>query len=214
MKKESGYIIAGILGVTLCAGLSFITENVWAGFFTALFIGLFYLIWLDRKILRTIESLSQKAIIRSLIILLVFAQFFAAYMTFNRSQFAQINLMETRSSIDEGVSKLRTQEVLLETLKHYTSQPEDANATIASSFREVMGDRLHPDGTLEMDEPGIQTDIHFEYEIISPDEVTITASARIGNGENPDFINVNSQTGKYQGVATLTPNGIDYEREN
>jgi hypothetical protein len=44
--------------------------------------------------------------------------------------------------------------------------------------------------------------------------VIITASAKIGEGENPEFINVSNQTGKYQAIATVTPNGIDYEREN
>ena len=40
------------------------------------------------------------------------------------------------------------------------------------------------------------------------------ASAKIGKGENPEFVNVSNQTGKYQAIATVTPNGIDYEREN
>lgn len=214
MKREAGYITAGVLAVASCTGISFFTGNIWSGFFAALAIGLIYLIWLDRKVLQTIESTTQKTAIRVLIILLVSAQFFAAYMTYNRSQFSESNLIQTRASIDEGISKIRTQEVLLETLEHFYSQPEDANATIASSFHEVMGDRLNDDGSIDMSEPGVQTDIYFEYEIVSPDEVAITASARIGQGQNPDFVNVSSQTGKYQAVATLTPNGISYEREN
>lgn len=214
MKREARYIIGGILGVAFCAGISFITENIWAGFFAALFIGLIYLIWLDRKVLQTMESAPQKTAIRVLIILLVFTQFFVAYMTYNRSQFTESNLVKVRATIDEGISKIRTQEVLLETLKHYTSQPEDASTTIASSFREVMGDKLNDDGSFDMSEPGVQTDIYFEYEIVSPDEVAITASAKIAQGQNPDFVNVSSQTGKYQAVATLTPSGISYEREN
>lgn len=211
MKREAGYIIAGIMGVAACAGTSFITGSIWMSFFAALFIGLFYLIWLDRKILQNIESAWQKTIIRALIILLVFAQFFSAYMTYGHTQFMQNNLVETRSSIDEGISKIKTQEILLETLEYYYSQPGNANATIASSFREVMGDRLQANGTITFAE---RTDLHFIYEIISPDEVMITASAKIGRGENPDFENVSSKTGRYQAVATLTPNGIDYEREN
>lgn len=214
MKRDALYLIAGILGILVTAGISFITGSIWTGFFAALLIGLVYLIWLDRKILKNIESTRQKTIIRVLIILLIFTQFFAAYMTYDHSQFTQNNLAITRSSIDEGISRIRTQEVLLETLKHYNSQAEDVNATIASSFREVMGDRLNPNGTVDFTEPGVNTDIHFEYEIISPEKVIIRASAMIGKGRSPDFVNVSSQTGKYQAVATLTLNGIDYEREN
>ncbi|MDX1641028.1 MAG: hypothetical protein R3220_04995, partial [Balneolaceae bacterium] len=146
MKREAGYITTGILGVAACGGIAFMTENIWAGFFAALFISLLYLIWLDRKVLRSIESVPQKTAIRVLIVLLVFAQFFAAYMTYSQSQFTESNLVKTRASIDEGISKIRTQEVLLETLQHYTSQPEDAGTTIASSFREIMGDKLNDDG--------------------------------------------------------------------
>ncbi|MDZ7718236.1 MAG: hypothetical protein U5K72_05380 [Balneolaceae bacterium] len=214
MTKELGYIIAGILGVAASAGVSFVTGNIWSGFLTAILIGVLYLIIMDRKLIQPLENSSQKVALRVLIVLLVLAQSFAAYVVYDRSQFTESNLVKIRATIDEGISKVRTQEVLLETLKHYTSQPEDASTTIASSFREVMGDKLNDDGSIDLSEPGVQTDIYFEYEIVSPDEVAITASAKIGQGQNPEFVNVNSQTGKYQAVATLTPNGISYEREN
>lgn len=211
MKREAGYTITGIFGISVCAGISFITGSIWAGYFAALIVGLVYLIWLDRKVLQTIEAARKKNTIRVLITLLVLAQFITAYMTYDHSQFMESNLVTTRSSIDEGVSKIKTQEVLLETLMHYYSQPENVNSTISSSFREVMGDRLHDDGTINFAE---RIDLNFRYEILSPDEVMITTSAKIGAGENPEFVNVSSQTGKYQAAATLTPNGIDYEREN
>lgn len=211
MKREAGYIISGIFGIAICAGISIITGSIWTGYFAALFVGLIYLFWLDRKVLQNIPSTQQKMTLRVLIGLLVLAQFITTYMTYDHSQFMESNLVATRSSIDEGISKLKTQEFLLETLQHYYSQPEGTHTTIASSFREVMGDRLQADETLNLAEP---TDLHFRYEIRSPDEVVITTSAKIGAGENPEFVNVSSQTGKYQAVATVTPNGIDYEREN
>lgn len=214
MTKELGYIIAGILGVAATAGVSFVTGNIWSGFLTAILVGVLYLIIMDRKLIQPIETSSQKIVIRVLIILLVLVQSFAAYAVYDRSQFMENNLAETRSSIDEGSSKIHTQEVLLDTFKHYYSQAPQSDATIASSFREVMGDRLHADGTLDFNESAIDKQIVFKYEIASPDEVVITASAKIGKGENPEFVNVSDETGKYQAYATLTPNGIDYEREN
>ncbi|MCG2588378.1 hypothetical protein [Rhodohalobacter sulfatireducens] len=214
MKREAGFIMAGILGIAASAGVSFVTGNIWAGLFTVLFISLIYLIWLDRKVIQSIESAPQKTAIRVLIVLLVFVQFFGAYLTYSRSQITENNLVQIRTNIDEGISKIRTQEVLLETLKHHASLPEDASATIASSFRQIMGDKLNDDGSIDLSESGVETDIHFEYKIISPEKVSITASAKIAHGRNSDFVNVSSQTGKYQAVATLTPNGISYEREN
>lgn len=214
MNRKAGYIIAGIMGVAACAGISFATGSIWAGYFSALVVGLIYLIWLDRKVVQNLEMKGQKPILRLLIAVLVITQFFAAYITFDRSQFMQNNLAETRSSIDEGISKMKTQQILLETMRHYYSTPEKNEATLASSFRDVMGDRLQPDGSIDLSEPGVDTDIHFEVEIVSPNEIKVTAGPEIGKGEDPGFINVNSQTGKYQAVATLTPNGIDYEREN
>lgn len=214
MKREAGYIIVGILSVAACAGIAFITENIWTGFFAGFIFGIIYLLILDRKMIQSLDKSGHKTTARVLITALVLAQCYASYVIYDRSQFAENNLHQTRSNIDEGVSKLRTQEVLLKTLQHYYSQSDQTEATIASAFREVMGDRLNPDGTVDMTEPGVRTDIQFGYEIISPDEVSITASATIGKGVNPDFVNVSSQTGKYQAVATLTPNGIDYEREN
>lgn len=214
MKREAVYIIAGILGVAVCAGIAFITENIWTGFFAAFVFGIIYLLILDRKLIQSLENPGHKLTARVLITALVLAQSYASYVIYDRSQFAESNLEETRSSIDEGVSKLRTQEVLFETLQHYYSQTDQTESTIASAFREVMGDRLNTDGTLDMTEPGVYSDIQYEYDIVSPDEVTITASATIGKGMNPGFVTVSSKTGKYQAVATLTPNGIDYEREN
>lgn len=214
MKREAGYIIAGIIGVAACAGISFITGDIWTGFLTAIFGGVLYLIIVDRKLVQTLEKPSQKITIRILIAALVLVQSFAAYMVYDRSQFMENNLAETRSSIDEGTSKVQTQQALLDTFKHYYSQTDQVNASIASSFREVMGDQLEADGTVNFSGSNVRRDIVFRYEIVSPDEVVITASARIGKGENPEFVNVSDETGKYQAIATLTPNGIDYEREN
>lgn len=214
MTKELGYITAGVLGVAASAGISFVTENIWSGFLTAILIGIIYLIILDRKLVQSLENPNHKVTIRVLIAALVLVQSYAAYIVYDRSQFMRTNLAETRSSIDEGVSKMLTQQALLDVFKHYYSQEDQTNATIASSFRDVMGDRLNTDGTVDFSEPNVNRDIIFNYEILSPDEVVITASAKIGKGENPEFINVSNETGKYQAFATLTPNGIDYEREN
>lgn len=175
--------------------------------------GVVYLIILDRKLIQTLEKPAQKITIRILIAALILVQSFAAYVVYDRSHFMEQNLIETRSSIDEGISKIYTQKALFDTFKHYYAQSEQDNATIASSFREVMGDRLQADGTVDFPE-NVDRDIVFKYEILSPDEVVITASAKIGKGENPDYVNVSNQTGKYQAIATVTPTGITYEREN
>ncbi|MDR9364258.1 MAG: hypothetical protein RI575_02880 [Balneolaceae bacterium] len=214
MTKELGYIIAGILGVAASAGVSFVTGNIWSGFLTAILIGVLYLIIIDRKLIKSLESSSQKVVLRVLIILLVLAQSFAGYVLYDRSQLLEKNLIKTRTSIDQGSSKIHSQEILLDTFKHYYSQGAQSDVTIASSFREVMGDRLHADGTLGFNEPAIDRQIVFKYKIVSPDEIVITASAKISKGENPEFVNVSDETGKCQAYATLTPEGIDYEREN
>ena len=214
MKREAGYIIGGILGIAACGGIAFITENIWTGFFAAFIFGVIYLIILDRKLIQSLQKPSHKITARILILALVLSQSYTSYVNYNKSAFAVNNLEKTRSTIDEGISKLRTQEALLEVLQHFYSQANQDEITIASSFREVMRDRLEPNGTVNLTKPGVPSDIFYEYEIISPDEVSITASAKIGKGENPDFVNVSSHTGKYQAVVTLTPNGISYEREN
>lgn len=214
MKREAGYITAGVLGVAATAGISFATGNIWTGFVTALIFGIIYLIILDRTLIQSLEKSGHKITLRVLISALIFVQSYALYTIYDRSQFMEQNLAETRSSIDEGVSKIYTQQALLDTFIHYYSREGQTETSLASSFREVMGDRLQADGTVDFSESGLNTDITFKYEILSPDEVTITASARIGKGEDPDFANVSFQTGKYQAVATLTPNGIDYERQN
>ncbi|NBC66484.1 MAG: hypothetical protein GVY07_12635 [Bacteroidetes bacterium] len=214
MTKELGYIIAGILGVAASAGLSIVTGNIWAGFLTAIAVGIVYLIIMDRKLIQTLKKSGQKTTMRILIIALILAQCYTSYMVYDQAQFMQENLAETRSSIDEGSSKIHAQKVLLDTFKHYYSQAYQSDNTIASSFREVMGNQLQTDGTLNFSEPAIGRAIVFKYDIVSPDEVVITASAKIGQGENIEFENVSNETGKYQAVATLTPNGISYEREN
>ncbi|NBC03264.1 MAG: hypothetical protein GVY20_06120, partial [Bacteroidetes bacterium] len=193
---------------------SIVTGNIWAGFLTAIAVGIVYLIIMDRKLIQPVKNPDQKVVIRVLIVLLVLVQSFSAYVIYDRSQFTENNLDVTRSSIDEGASKIYTQRALLNVFKHYYNQVDQADATIASSFREVLGSQLNDDGTIDLVEPNINQDIVFKYEVFSPDEVIITASAKIGMGENPDFVNVSDETGKYQAQATLTPEGIDYEREN
>lgn len=214
MKRKLGYIIAGSLCLVVSAGVSYLSGNIWAGFLTAVITGVIYLIILDRTLIQSLEKPSQKLTLRIIIGLLVLSQSLAAYAVYDQSQFMQDNLAKTRSSIDEGVSKLYTQKFLLDTLEFYYGQTDQLDASIASSFREVMGDQLQTDGTILFSDQYVNRDITFRYEIPTPDKVIIRASAKIGKGQNPEFVNVSSKTGKYQAVATVTPNGIDYEREN
>lgn len=214
MNPRAGVLIAVSLGIAASAGFSYLSGNIWAGFFCVIFISICYLIYLDRTVVTSLNHNKHKVAIRVLIAALVVVQVYASYMSYDQSQFTKNNLTETRSTIDEGASKFHTQQVLLDTFLHYYSRADEPDASIASSFKEVMGDRLNADGTLDFTPPQLNEDVVFKYEIVSPDEVVITASAKIGKGENPQFVNVSTETGKYQAVATLTPNGIGYEREN
>lgn len=214
MKQKTGYIIAGSLCLVFSAGVSYLSGNIWVGFLAAFIIGVLYLIILDRTQVQSLEKPNQKLTLRVIIVLLVLSQSLAAYAIYDMSQFQQDNLAKIRSSIDEGVSKHYTQKFLLDTLEFYYGQTDQPDASIASSFREVMGDQLLPDGTILFTDQYVNRDITFRYEIPTPDKVIIRASAKIGKGQNPEFVNVGSETGKYQAVATVTPNGIEYEREN
>jgi len=214
MKQKTGYILTGSLWLLVAAGVSYLSGNIWAGYLTAVITGVLYLIILDRTLIQSLEKPNQKLTLRIIIVLLVMSQSFAAYVIYDMSQFQQDNLAKTRSSIDEGVSKLYTQEFLLNTLEFYYNQTDQPGTSIASSFREVMGDQLQPDGTILFTDQYVNRDITFRYEIPTPDKVIIRASAKIGKGEDTEFVNVNSETGKYQAVATVTPDGIEYEREN
>ena len=214
MKRKSGYIITGSLWLLVSAGVSYLSGNIWAGYLTAVITGVLYLIFLDRTLVQSLEKPNQKLTLRIIIVLLVLSQSFAAYAIYDMSQFQQDNLAKTRSSIDEGVSKVYTQKLLLDTLEFYYNHPAKPDASIASSFREVMGDQLQPDGTILFTDQYVSRDITFRYEIPTADKVIIQASAKIGKGQDPEFVNVNSETGKYQAVATVTPDGIKYEREN
>ena len=214
MKRKSGYIITGSLWLLVSAGVSYLSGNIWAGYLTAVITGVLYLIFLDRTLVQSLEKPNQKLTLRIIIVLLVLSQSFAAYAIYDMSQFQQDNLAKTRSSIDEGVSKAYTQKLLLDTLEFYYNQTDKPDVSIASSFREVMGDQLQPDGTILFTNQNVNRDITFRYEIPTSDKVIIQASAKIGKGQDPEFVNVNSETGKYQAVATVTPDGIKYDREN
>ena len=214
MNKKLGYIIAGSLCLAASAAISYLSGNIWSGFLTAVITGVLYLSILDRTLIQFLEKPSQKLTLRIIIGLLVLSQSLAAYAIYDMSRFQQNNLAKTRSSIDEGVSKVYTQKLLLDTLEFYYNQTDKPDASIASSFREVMGDQLQPDGTILFTDQYVNRDITFRYEIPNSDKVIIRASAKIGKGQDPEFVNVNSETGKYQAVATVTPDGIEYEREN
>ena len=214
MKRKSGYIITGSLWLLVSAGVSYLSGNIWAGYLTAVITGVLYLIILDRTLIQSLEKPNQKLTLRIIIVLLVLSQSFAAYAIYDMSQFQQDNLAKTRSSIDEGVSKAYTQKLLLDTLEFYYNQTDKPDVSIASSFREVMGDQLQPDGTILFTNQNVNRDITFRYEIPTSDKVIIQASAKIGKGQDPEFVNVNSETGKYQAAASVTPDGIEYEREN
>ncbi|MCC5912925.1 MAG: hypothetical protein JJU46_01000 [Balneolaceae bacterium] len=221
MKDKNIFLLAGGIGGMLTAfSLSYLFQDLWIGFFSAFVVALIYLYLLDKRMVQTMELPGAKVVIRSLVGCLVVAQLFMALIMYAKADRQKKLLSDIRQTIDSGVIQSDMKNALLVTFRHYHLETDrDGEVTMASIFEELNSDRIGEDGrfitkSLAQMDAAEDPPILYIYDVAGADTVRLTAIAAISNGADPDFANLNGETGKLQVRATLTSGGIDYEREN
>lgn len=212
MTKELIWPLVGIIFISVAVSFSFIYESLWLGFFIALGAGLVLLLIMTWNMLSGVQSAGIKKTVGVLFFVLSALVIYNSVFEWNKSKQKNEILIEIRQTIDGGIAQMEAEEVLIESLRYKFLNDDVDN--LAEAFRAVSGDRLKEDGTL-LTKPEKQGQyLNFSANIVHPDSVVITVVADIAEGMEKDFSNSNGRQGKYQGMATLTPNGVRYVRQN
>ncbi|MEX0719124.1 MAG: hypothetical protein WD059_00565 [Balneolaceae bacterium] len=214
MKKENYVLVAGLFGVAAATSLSLLFSNIWIGIFSAVIVSIVYLFFLDKWMIQKLQPSGTRKTVRYLIGFLVVLQLYALGYHVISSSRQYDNLMTIRTTIENSIAQLETEQTLIEALRHYHHEADKENRTVASSFIEVTGDRFLEDTTLLPITPANSPALSYTAEIPNPDSVFITVTSDVAWGTNTEFVNLGSEIGKYQAKAILTAKGVSYEREN
>lgn len=214
MKNKGKLLLGGILAVPIAFSLAFLFENLWLGFFAAFITATIWLILLDRNFISKAPKKSSKTLIRTFIGLLIFTQLFASIQYYKQSVRQVDTLRTIRTTIVQNISHLEMEKPLQHTLRHYYLEADQTESTLEDSFRELFGDRMGDGSTFQHETPNEDEDMHFTYEIASPDSIILSVSATFTPGFGTDFGNRSGQAGMYEARTILTKNGVRYERQN
>ncbi|MDR9418735.1 hypothetical protein [Gracilimonas sp.] len=212
MSKDFIWPIVGFAVVSVAVCFSFIYQDLWLGFFVALTAGVGLLLIMTVKMLSGVKSAGIKKTVGFLFLGLSVLVIYDSVFEMIKSDKKSDILVEIRQSIDGNVSQIQSEKIFVERLR-YKSQNEEVE-NLAEAFRTVAGDRLKADGTL-LPKPVEQgQDLNFSANIVNPDSIVITIVADIARGQDLKYSNSDGSTGKYEGIATLSENGVDYVRIN
>jgi hypothetical protein len=167
---------------------------------------------------RKFASATERNIAGLAVVLLIAGSSLQLYKQQQISQLQRENLRVIRTSIGEGIIVAdKIYGPLLPILSAYHAQRNGVRKSISKVFRQRYAQDLsdgtfnqyprYPDNPMVMDAVTIVT---FPHDTL----VQLQCIDSIAVGRDLRFRNANGQTGKLEFSATLTPEGISYERRN
>lgn len=214
MKNQGKLLIGGLLAVLIAFSLALLFHSLWVGYTAAFITAVIWLVIVDQKIASKRENRAARFSFRVIVVLLVITQAYASIQLYLKSDQQKNTLRTIRTTIIHGISQTEMEKALLHTLRHYYQETESSGATLEESFRTLFADRLNENGTLSTENPDEDREMPLHYEIASPDSIILSVSAVFTPGYDGDFSNFSGNQGMYEARATLTKEGVVYERKN
>ena len=206
------WLAAGIVVVTVLFLLPGITDELWLSVLLCGVIVVFFIAMLVKRMFDWEGGHKWTYGIAGVMVLYVGLAGFAGWYTYQQSQFQQEILPEIRATIDSDLIKVYSQEPLLHTLRKYHEEDHDR---VDSLFMELYGDDIDDQGRfLPETVQGYNSPPYFYLEQAEADRVTIAGTSPFTDGNDPDFQNIDGESGKLQFTATVTKEGVRYERKN
>lgn len=217
MKKSLILLLtysAGVAGIFL-AGYFFDFINLWQSFLAAFMIAVLFVLHLYRTLVKHKVSGKKKLTLVSALVILLSLQAVASGILYNKSVKQQLLLREIRTHISETLVKMEMERALHQTLRiYYSAENKKETESLEYFFRDLMNDRIMPGNALSASLPDNNQDFSVYYDFTSPDSLILTAVAKIAFGTDPEFDNLDDQTGMLQAKSILTLQGWTYAREN
>lgn len=212
MKKDILWPVIGFIGIAAVTFLSYMYNNIWFGFFSAIVVGILIIGLMVWQMSGQIESAGTKKTIIILLSGLVILHVFNSTYQWIKSENQKSILIEIRRIIDGSIAQIEAEQILIKSLR-YSYQNEEAG-NLEEAFRAVAGDCLQDDGMYLASDVDRNQDLKYSVEIPTQDSIVIYVVAEIAKGLDSEFTNTDGQTGKYEAYATLTPSGVRYVRQN
>ena len=217
MKPKETLIILLVVGI---AGylISLYFGVIWLGLGILMLSGTFFIGYLVGNSRQYFESKWAYRIITVFALSIVAFHALRFATDFERRDYKKNLMLQSRKTIDEGISKNTVQSMMLEILREYqTGEYKTINETVNAN----IGERLQKGGVflsyydLLEEKPEEDDDTDFFYVMDEgKDSFQVIVVPNIPNGKDPGFENYNGKTGRFQMEFTLTKEGVKYEEAN
>lgn len=214
MKKYWAKALIAAVVIMLLTTASHFVMDVWTSYAIAFFgvlITAVYLFFAGKpKLLNKADSL----ILKTTVLILLSGMAFNSVLSYQAGKFQDRVLISVKETINSGTAQARIQQAMFEAYREYHSAAVQTDLTVSRAFLQVHSSQLSDGKTFITEEPGDSSKADFSYEILSPDEVMMTAVIYNAAGQNSEFTNSNGMTGLQEYKATLNAGGVSYERIN
>jgi len=208
---------------SLCVGIPFIAlydpHNLWGSVIAGSIGGAGYLIMLVVRFLQDIPSRTEKSTV--VFFTLLFIAGYGAYSaTFHQMTTYQRTILPLiRTYLGSGVIiSDKIHESMLPVLRAYHHQADDRRKkSLVAIFQERYGPSIADGSFNKYPQHSVVTSGNDPLTFVSfsgDTAIHYTCIDTVARGSNGDFVNASGHTGKLQFAATLTRNGVRYERVN
>lgn len=206
-----------IVGVALCSALFFLQpagEDLWPQANAAGIAVLIYLVSLGIYTLRKPIPRTMAFLI-ALMFLIGGTSVALTWRTQQRmSQYQRKQLVLISQKIHEGWMRAISHDTLMTAFRSYHGGVSGEPRSMAAAFTEKFPSAV-PGGRVRLKRLGESDDsTFFHVNELSDSSVVLTGRVSYVHGRNPDFVNIDGRRGMIQLRATMTPKGIEYDKEN
>lgn len=203
--------IAG--GIVIIAILLFIPDSsgeLWLPVWLSSAAALLYLVLFSWNWLMRIESKRKRTGLGILLGALVLFTTIYAFTAYKSSQRAKVWMPESHLQFVVQEARLSLTQPLLTALRSYyqSGEEQSLNSLFISNYDSLLN------GNNQNRRIFSSPSLDVYLAVSEPDSIVIIGESESTEGLNQDFQNHTGLTGKFQARGILTPNGIEYERQN
>lgn len=215
MKKYWAKALIAAVVIMLLTTASHFVMDVWTSYviaFCGVLITAVYLFFAGKP---KLQNKADSLILKTTVLILLSGMAFNSVLSYQAGKFQDRVLISVKETINSGTAQARIQQAMFEAYREYHSGAEQTDLTVSRAFLQVHSSQLSDGNTFITEEPADSSKADFSYEILSPDEVMMTAVIYNAAGQNIEFTNRNGMTGLQEYKAILNAGGgVSYERIN
>lgn len=212
--KRVYWVIGGVIVTIAVFFISDPSGDIWSSVWAISIAAFLYLMVFSWVWLKQIKSRKKKAGIAIVLGLLLVSTGIYAYFSYKSSQRAKVLMPKNRLNFEKRGAQMSVMVPLLSTLRSYYNEGDKGieDGSLHSLFINKYDSLLSEDNKFQ--HAFYSVSINLYLDVAGPDSLILVGQSEMVGGQDLEFQNYDESTGKFQVRGILTPNGIQYERQN